>query len=118
MHAVCRRTAWWFRQHPLRLGGKENIQKLENLGTSIRAFARYFHPCTSPTHQTDFFMDWNVLYFLCIHSAKHSAQHISTQQPLRNIYPKEHMGHISDDSKALSLVCWEKDVATERELTL
>lgn len=46
-------------------------------------------------------MDRNVLYIL---RAKHSAR---TKQPLKNIYPKEHIGHSNCDSEVLRLVYWE-----------
>ena len=79
--------------------GRGNIQKLENLGTCIRAFARYFHSCTSPVHQADFLMDRIVSCFLC--KAQCLAHRCAAT--LRNIYFKEHMGHINDNSKVLSL---------------
>lgn len=71
---------------PMRIGGKDDIQKLENFLVGgrlpIRSIARYFHSFISPTHQGLFLQGQKgaCCICLCILSAKHSAWHEATTQ--------------------------------------
>lgn len=82
---------------PMRTGGKDDIQKLENLETSHEINCQIFS-FIYRSHPPGLFLQGQE-GACCIASVYSVLSTVpGTKQPLKNIYPEEHTGHINDDS--------------------